>query len=216
MSESKGPLFNGQDFDTWWDAIEDEHDWDEFLQTSLARLVWNHCAASRDAEIERLRAEVYHTAPGELDFGGEGWTWKQQARANEDRLRELEAEVARLGGVVAAAVQAEQAARERVTVLDATIDKCRAAGFLTPEGEARKVLGKLPLTADGCVFGVDAPTVYAIYSDKVVGAACSAESNPCDECGNDNLFSAFECYSTREAAEAARNTPSGKAAAREA
>ena len=53
------------------------------------------------AEIERLRAKVYHTAPGELDFGGEGWTWKQQARANEDRLRELEAEVARLGGVVA-------------------------------------------------------------------------------------------------------------------
>ena len=156
------------------------------------------------AEIERLRAKVYHTAPGELDFGGEGWTWKQQARANEDRLRELEAEVARLGGVVAAAVQAEQAARERVTVLDATIDKCRAAGFLTPEGEARKVLGKLPLTADGYVFGVDAPTVYAIYRDKVVGAACSAESNPCDECGNDNLFSAFECYSTREAAEAAR------------
>ena len=73
--------------------------------------------------IERLRAEAYHTAPGELEFGGEGWTWKQQARANEDRLRELEAEVARLGGVVAAAVQAEQVARECVKVLE---DACRS------------------------------------------------------------------------------------------
>ena len=68
-------------------------------------------------EIERLRAEVYHTAPNQLEFGAEGWTWRQQARANEDRLRELEAEVARLGGVVAAAVQAEQVAIERAKVL---------------------------------------------------------------------------------------------------
>ena len=91
-------------------------------------------AASRDAEIERLRAEVYHTAPGELEFGGEGWTWKQQARANEDRLRELEAEVARLGGVVAAAVQAEQVARERVSVLE---DACRRAADIdgSPVGD---------------------------------------------------------------------------------
>ena len=145
--------------------------------------------------IERLRAEAYHTAPGELEFGGEGWTWKQQARANEDRLRELEAEVARLGGVVAAAVQAEQAARERVTVLDATIDKCRAAGFLTPEGEAKKVLGTLPLTADGYVVGNGG----RFWSPGGTACGyCMAEDH------NESHWAMIECYSTREAAEAAR------------
>lgn len=95
-------------------------------------------ADSRDAEIERLRAEVYHTAPGELEFGGEGWTWKQQARANEDRLRELEAEVARLGGVVAAAVQAEQAARERMEGLIAERDELRNAAKEVLETHANR------------------------------------------------------------------------------
>ena len=45
--------------------------------------------------ITELDAAVYHTAPGEMMFGGEGWTWKQQARATEDRLKEAEAELAR-------------------------------------------------------------------------------------------------------------------------
>lgn len=76
--------------------------------------------------------------------------------------------------------------------------------IIDDQGIVRKVLGTLPLTADGCLFGNDAPTVYAIYNGNVVGAACAAESYPCDECGNDDLFIASECYSTPEAALAAR------------
>ena len=36
-----------------------------------------------------------------------------------------------------------------------TIRQCRAAGFVTPEGEVRKVLGRLWTTEDGCILGVD-------------------------------------------------------------
>lgn len=36
------------------------------------------------------------------------------------------------------------------------LDQCRAAGFIGEDGKVRKVLGTLPLTADGCVVGLGA------------------------------------------------------------
>ena len=35
---------------------------------------------------------AYHTAPGELEFAPEGWTWKQQAARDYDRLINAERE----------------------------------------------------------------------------------------------------------------------------
>lgn len=40
--------------------------------------------------VEALEDEVYHTKPGEMEFAPEGWTWRQQARATEARVKELE------------------------------------------------------------------------------------------------------------------------------
>lgn len=62
-------------------------------------------AAAKKRVVE-LEAAVYHTAPGELEFGGEGWTWKQQARANEDRLHEAEQQIKSLERAIASAVPA--------------------------------------------------------------------------------------------------------------
>lgn len=45
-----------------------------------------------ERHIQPLIELAYHTAPGEMEFGGEGWTWKQQARADHDRLLAVEAE----------------------------------------------------------------------------------------------------------------------------
>jgi hypothetical protein len=76
--------------------------------------------------------------------------------------------------------------------------ECRAAGFITEDGEVRKVLGTLPVTADGYVACQDCviwhPTDGACYpvpdglnvSAKVYGGARLVPTN--------------DCYSTREAA----------------
>lgn len=45
-----------------------------------------------EADARELTACIYHTAPGEMEFGGEGWTWKQQARADHDRCIAVEQE----------------------------------------------------------------------------------------------------------------------------
>ena len=80
--------------------------------------------------------------------------------------------------------------------------ECCAAGFITDAGEVRKVLGTLPVTADGCIACQDSviwhPTDGACYpvpdglnvSAKVYGGARLVPTN--------------ECFKTREAAEAAR------------
>ncbi len=51
-------------------------------------------AAMRDliTAYETLVQMAFHTAPNQLDFAPEGWTWKQQAQRNYERIVELEAE----------------------------------------------------------------------------------------------------------------------------
>lgn len=87
-----------------------------------------------------------------------------------------------------------------------------AGHIIDDQGVVRRLLGKLPLTADGCVFGIDAPTVYAWHHGEPMGAACVAESQQCDECGNEDMYEASECYSTREACRAANEMVDGDAA----
>lgn len=74
---------------------------------------------------------------------------------------------------------------------------------ITPDGEVRKVLGTLAMTKDGVVVGNHA-TVWVSYADEVV--SLRVDNIGCtDRCDSDEAFwEAGECYSTREAAEAAR------------
>jgi hypothetical protein len=84
----------------------------------------------------------------------------------------------------------------------AIIEAAHAAGFVSDEGEVRKVLGTLPLTADGCLYAHHSrydPPVYGITrAGKVVPAAVRAFPVP-----DDVAFGPGQCYSTKEAAEAA-------------
>lgn len=51
-------------------------------------------------ELERkeMLAIAYHTAPGELEFAPEGWTWKQQAQRHLMRMGEMEKRIEELEG----------------------------------------------------------------------------------------------------------------------
>ncbi len=77
--------------------------------------------------------------------------------------------------------------------------ECLAAGFITDSGEVRKVLGTLSVTADECIIGDGDVTVYILRGDQVVRTWTTATDprlvgRPLRR----------ECYSTAEAAEAAR------------
>lgn len=43
-------------------------------------------------QIAVLEAMVYHTAPGQLEYAPEGWTWRQQCESELARYEELESE----------------------------------------------------------------------------------------------------------------------------
>jgi hypothetical protein len=77
---------------------------------------------------------------------------------------------------------------------------------LDDEGLVRKVLGTLPVTADGCFYAhhsrYDPPVFGITRGGKVVHAAVRAFPLP-----DDMSFSPSDVYSTREAAEAAREVP---------
>lgn len=69
-------------------------------------------------------------------------------------------------------------------------------------GVVRKVMGTLPMTADGCVVG-DAAHLWTNNAGEV--NALRADAIGATEFGEDgDFYEAAECYSTREAAEAAK------------
>ncbi len=78
----------------------------------------------------------------------------------------------------------------------------REAGMVDEQGNFRKILGTLPITADGCVVGFGAEVWHNYYggppskfrSPKPVCDSTAWESGPRFE----------HCYSTRSAAEAAK------------
>lgn len=78
------------------------------------------------------------------------------------------------------------------------LEECRAAGFVDEKGQVRKVLGMLPITKDGCIYGhhsrYDKPLYGITTAGKVVEAAVRAIPI------GDSSFRPEECYSTREAA----------------
>ena len=81
--------------------------------------------------------------------------------------------------------------RER-DALQATVERCRAAGFLDEKGEVRKVCGELLTLASGEILGF-----YAVcYAKNEVGEVITVLS-PQD-------YQAKVCYSTQEAAERAK------------
>lgn len=92
----------------------------------------------------------------------------------------------------------------------ATISQCRAAGFLDENGAVRKVLGTLPVTADGCIV-VWGAVIYCPHGGKITvhggNGYCTCSSCWSDGCqgdSGDGTHHKFEkCYSTREAATAA-------------
>lgn len=74
----------------------------------------------------------------------------------------------------------------------------KAAGLLDDKGEVRKVLGTLPLTADGYVIGTNAD-LYSWWVPQYPG-----DKGICQHSSASPLVSALhQCYSTRAAAEAA-------------
>lgn len=51
-----------------------------------------------EADWRELTDAAYHTAPNQLDFAPEGWTWKQQAQRHLMRMGEMEKRIQELEG----------------------------------------------------------------------------------------------------------------------
>lgn len=77
---------------------------------------------------------------------------------------------------------------------------------LTDDKVVRKVLGTLPITADGCVIGrrVSVFSVYWSYPGSDVAEVCYDSELWRVHGPRTQSFDASTCYSTREAAEAAK------------
>lgn len=102
--------------------------------------------------------------------------------------------------------------RER-DALQATVERCRAAGFIGPDGKARTVLGgKLPILASGEI-AINGDVVYA--NDNVLGVVeCDVDitgdrftAGWMKPGTHQNVWTEYDlsdCYSTREAAERAK------------
>ena len=79
-----------------------------------------------------------------------------------------------------------------------------AAGFVTDQGEVRKVLGTLAVTADGCILGVES-TAYAWFSEQVWEVELPRHIWRKNE-PRTVSWHAGSCYSTKAAAEAGRES----------
>ena len=103
--------------------------------------------------------------------------------------------------IVADAMNAcDETAMEAAIVRALQAARTPPAGHIIDDaGEVRKVLGTLPVTADGCVIGTNA-TVFGLwtpqYSDGETSVTCSKTSGV--------VCAPHACWSTRKAAEAAK------------
>lgn len=80
--------------------------------------------------------------------------------------------------------------------------ECVASGFVTPDGVVRKVLGTLPVTADGCIIGNNAETWFtlSVRPGRVFRDKWYTRINGDEE----DSFVGYAHYATREAAAAAK------------
>ena len=92
-------------------------------------------------------------------------------------------------------------AADAIRAMAKLIDEAHAAGFITDEGKVRKVLGTLPITADGCVIGHGA-LIHGYWDDGEPGWTSRSSVRVDMEDWNKPECGGF--YSTRDAAEAAR------------
>lgn len=125
----------------------------------------------------------------------ENMTVEGLAKHNENMKEAVES--------IAAAIQAERDVRPP------------KGHIVTDDGVVRKVLGTLPMTADGCVATING-TFYTPQDgdpDGICGMAAWAENNApvgrrlgfcVSYVGSYRTWNSNECYSTREAAEAAK------------
>lgn len=97
--------------------------------------------------------------------------------------------------------------------LESTLAACREAGFVTGKGEVRKVLGTLPVLASGEIVVSQGEAVFAIDANRgvmacdvdITGDRATAGWMRADT--HHNIWTEYDigdCFSTREAAEAAR------------
>ena len=100
----------------------------------------------------------------------------------------------------------ERACGEYVRIDDPAIQRwsriaawAASNGLLGPDGEPRKIIGTLPVTADGCVMGQGA----MIYFTKPNQRWSQPVKVDWYEWGFAEEVEAGQCYSTRSAAEAA-------------
>jgi len=147
----------------------------------------SEAARTLAAEVRRLQALAYPPQDG-TEFAK--IPYKQMYEAAMELIGEFNKAMAEL--------QAENARM-----------RPEAEHIIDENAVKRRVLGTLPLTADGCVFGLGDPEVFAIHGGSVVRAACVHDPEACgdDGYGDDasDCFAPSECYSTREAAEKGAN-----------
>lgn len=137
------------------------------------------------AEVRRLQALAYPQQGSEADK----IPWKEHHEAaialaleNDKRIGELQDEVRRLRGAV-------------------------PSGHVRDEtGADRRVLGELRTTIDGCVIGENAQ-VWVVMADHRDGRCLGLGRTQLIVADDWEETDIGECYSTREAADAARRTP---------
>jgi len=69
-------------------------------------------------------------------------------------------------GVIDEACEMIDALEAKVRELEATLAACKKAGFIDENGNVRKVLGTLPVTADGCLLGLNGN----VYTEDITQA----------------------------------------------
>lgn len=114
---------------------------------------------------------------------------------------QLNAAVARMKEILAPKADAEP---DELSRLRATVDACRAAGFIDGEGKACKLLGRLVKTKDGAICGVGGKVwTPPHWTQETHGVRGLAEYSTDDiaSCASGGLG---DCYSSQQAAEAAR------------
>jgi NTP pyrophosphatase (non-canonical NTP hydrolase) len=95
-------------------------------------------------------------------------------------------------------------AEKQLAAANATVEKCKAAGFIDEQGNVRKVLGTLPITADNCIVGSNCtiwhPKHGACVCRSDVDSGCWAMTSDPYSPSSGDLFLVEECYSAAEAA----------------
>lgn|GEM_PF-2603664 len=137
--------------------------------------------------------------PGPCGQTVPGPPWMLAVEMDADVFDQVERCWAACEGLDLAAGETESVLSE-LTRLREIESNAKAAGFIGADGKVRKVLGTLPVTKDGCIVGDGSRVFFFTYS-RFGGEEITLEW---DVSGAGDNIPTVEFYSTREAAEAAR------------